>query len=255
MTSPLHIKAIEFGGPAPLFCIPLVAKNRQELLAEAQVAHRLEADIVEWRADFYGDVNANSLIEAARELRTVLQREPVLFTLRIESEGGATGLSQDLRTECITAVVRSGLVDLVDIELSNGPAILSTVIQTARRHDVRTIVSFHDFQATPANDELLAAISAMIDNGADIAKIACMPRESEDVLRLLQLTLAARRAFPALPLCIMSMGALGSITRVAGFLYGSDMAFAAGQEVSAPGQIPISEAREMAKALLHLTAK
>ena len=49
----------------------------------------------------------------------------------------------------------------------------------------------------------------------------------------------------------MSMGALGSITRVAGFLYGSDMSFAVGKEASAPGQIPIADARQITDLLLR----
>jgi 3-dehydroquinate dehydratase-1 len=113
------------------------------------------------------------------------------------------------------------------------------------------ILSFHDFQATPANEVLLARITAMIHRGADIAKVACMPREPSDVLRLLQTTLAARLAFPASALCTMSMGSLGSVSRVAGFLYGSDMAFAVGQAVSAPGQIPLLEARQITEGLLR----
>jgi 3-dehydroquinate dehydratase-1 len=86
---------------------------------------------------------------------------------------------------------------------------------------------------------MLAMIASMHANGADIAKIAVMTKAPGDVLRLLQVTAEARRIYPGLPLAVMSMGALGSITRVAGFLYGSDMAFAVGKEASAPGQIPI----------------
>ena len=251
VTSPLRIRNAEFGGREPLFCIPLVAKNLDQLLSQAQVARHLEADVVEWRADFFTDLSADSLVHAARELRAVLDREPILFTLRSHTEGGAVNLDQDFRKECITAMLHSRLIDLVDIELSNGQSILQPIIETAHHNAARVIISFHDFQSTPGNDALMNTISAMISQGADIAKIACMPRESGDALRLLQVTLAARQAFPTVPLCTMSMGALGSITRVAGFLYGSDMAFAVGQEASAPGQIPISEARAITKGLLR----
>jgi len=108
---------------------------------------------------------------------------------------------------------------------------------------VRVILSFHDFQSTPDSGALLATISEMVRQGADIAKIACMPRHAGDVLRLLDLTLTARRMFPAVPLCTMAIGGLGVLTRVAGFLFGSDMSFAVGQTASAPGQIPIAELR------------
>lgn len=41
----------------------------------------------------------------------------------------------------------------------------------------------------------------------------------------------------------MAMGRLGILSRVAGFLFGSDMAYAVSQESSAPGQVPIADAR------------
>jgi 3-dehydroquinate dehydratase-1 len=97
---------------------------------------------------------------------------------------------------------------------------------------------------------MLEKIRTMGDMGADIAKLAVTPRDASDVLRLMQITFQARECFPQLALCTMSMGAMGAISRVAGFLFGSDMSFAAGEIASAPGQIPISEARAMAEKLL-----
>ena len=77
-----------------------------------------------------------------------------------------------------------------------------------------------------------------------------MPRELRDVLRLLEVTLKARESYPEAALCTMSMGGMGCLSRVSGFLYGSDMSFAVGDKVSAPGQIPIEEARRLAGTLL-----
>jgi len=251
VTPPRLVRGAEFGGPKPLFCVPLVATDSNQLLQQAGVVHRLAPDVVEWRADAYKELSGERLVAAAGDLRSVLADEPIVFTLRHSKEGGAQQIGQDLRANCIGAVLRSGLVDLVDVELSNGRPFLEPIIKTAHDHGAAIILSFHDFETTPSNEMLLGTISAMIDQSADIAKIACMPREPGDVLRLLQVTLAARRIFPSVPLCTMSMGSLGSLSRVAGFLYGSDMAFAVGQEVSAPGQIPLSEARALAEGLLR----
>jgi len=41
----------------------------------------------------------------------------------------------------------------------------------------------------------------------------------------------------------MSMGPLGSLTRMAGWMFGSTVSFAVGEKSSAPGQIPIEELR------------
>jgi 3-dehydroquinate dehydratase I len=248
---PLLIRNVVFGGPKPLFCVPLVARDADQLMAQAHIAHSLKPDVVEWRADFYEGINRQNVLSAVNNLRAVFEAQPMILTLRIHSEGGAKPLAEDVRLEVIESALRSGLIDIIDLELSNGPQVLKPLLQSAHEHGSRVILSFHDFERTPANDLLLERISTMVAQGADIAKIACMPNERADVLRLLQVTLSARQTFPSVPLCTMSMGSLGSVTRVAGFLYGSDMAFAVGQEASAPGQIPIADARAMADALIR----
>ena len=233
-----------------MFCVPLVAADLDSLLRQAGVARELSPDLVEWRADSFLDQTAEALAEAAKRLRAEVGDIPVIFTLRIKSEGGARLIDQGLRSGCIDAVLRSEQVDVVDLELNNGPEFLKPLIETAHKHRVSAILSFHDFEKTGSHAELLGTLRALVEAGADIAKIACMPREPQDALRMLEATSAARKEFPNVPLCTMSMGRLGSITRTAGFLFGSDMAFAVGQEVSAPGQIPLAEARAITEKLL-----
>ena len=249
--APIDIRGRKFGGSEPLFCIPLVAADPAELVAQAEIARALRPDLVEWRADFSKDLSSDGLVEAGQKLRAALPEEPIIFTLRRKTEGGAQEMPQAARRASIQAVLRSKTVDVVDFELDNEPEFLEPLMRVARSQDIRIILAFHDFQATGANADLLAKISAMHEAGADIAKIAVMPQCAQDVLRLFEVIVAARRSFPELPLCIMSMGALGSITRVAGFLYGSDMAFAVGKQASAPGQIPIQDARMLAETLLR----
>ncbi len=248
-TPPMRVRTAEFGGDRPLICVPLVAGDLPDLVHQAAFAHSLSPDVVEWRADSFRDLSTRRVSEAVDALRAVLSREVLIFTLRASEEGGAKPLAQDARAEVIRSVLTSGHVDLVDVELRNGPDFIGPIARIAREHHVRLILSFHDFRGTPSNDTLLAAFSEMVLQEADMAKIACMPNEPGDVLRLLEVTLAARRRFPALPLCTMSMGSLGVLSRVAGFLFGSDMSFAVGQASSAPGQIPIGELRGAIDAL------
>ena len=249
--TPINLRGREFGGPEPLFCVPLVAGEPAELLAQAEVARTLEPDLVEWRADFSNDLTPAGLVDTGKLLREVLRDVPVIFTLRKKAEGGAQEMPQTARRAAIEAVLHSGSIDVIDLELANEPEFLEPLVGIARQHGVRVILAFHDFQGTPTDEAMLAMIASMHANGADIAKIAVMPKAPGDVLRLLRVTAEARRIYPGLPLAVMSMGALGSITRVAGFLYGSDMAFAVGKEASAPGQIPIKDARLMADLLLR----
>src|SRR5262245_6124462 len=161
ITQPLVIRDTPFGGPRPLFCIPLVAKDLEQLLAQARTAHDLQADLVEWRADSYGELSVNGLVEAARALRSTLKSEPILFTLRISTEGGMQEVRQDLRLACIDEILRSDFIDLIDIELCNGPEVVQSIIKNARQRAKRVVASFHDFQGTPSNESLLEKISTM----------------------------------------------------------------------------------------------
>jgi 3-dehydroquinate dehydratase-1 len=88
------------------------------------------------------------------------------------------------------------------------------------------------------------------DMGADIAKLAVMPKNYTDVLTLLGATLRARTGAVKVPIVTMSMGPEGGVTRLAGGLFGSDITFAIGKEASAPGQIPIGALRQ-AMAVLY----
>lgn len=251
VSSPLQIREVRYGGAQPLFCIPLVPEDIASLSEQARIAVSLKPDLIEWRADFLRDQTRDGVLECAEVLRRVAPDTAIIFTLRARSEGGAQDIPSSTRQLLIDSVLRSKTVDIVDLELANEPSFLSALISVAKNCGIRVLLAMHDFEQTPANDVLSGQIRAMRDVGADIAKLAVMPRTEDDVLRLLDVTIRARREFPDLPLCTMSMGRLGSITRVGGFLFGSDMAFAVGKEASAPGQIPIEDARRMTDLLLR----
>ena len=249
MKQPFSVRGIEYGGARPLFCVPLVADDLERLLPQAAVAHHAAADLVEWRADSYKDLTPAGLIDCLSRLRSLLASEPIIFTLRIRREGGAQDISQEIRRTCIESVAACGLADMVDIELCNETPFLESVIRVAHEHKVRVVLSYHNFDETPVREDLLTKIDMMYRHGADVAKIAVMPLGAADVLRLLEITLEARQRFPQLALCTTSMGRLGTLSRVAGFLFGSDMAYAVVCETSAPGQIPIREARSITEKL------
>ena len=83
VTDPLRIRGAEFGGPKPLICVPLMADDLGQLLSQAHITHDLKPDVVEWRVDAYRDLSVASVVEAARQMRSVLDTEPIIFTLRI----------------------------------------------------------------------------------------------------------------------------------------------------------------------------
>ena len=75
-----------------------------------------------------------------------------------------------------------------------------------------------------------------------VGKVAVMPTNAQDVLELLAATDRAREALD-IPLISMSMGGVGSLSRIMGWVYGSAATFAVGKSSSAPGQIAIEDLR------------
>ena len=86
-------------------------------------------------------------------------------------------------------------------------------------------------------------LCAMADAGADIAKLAVMPKTRADAALLLQATALAAKARPKTPLITMSMGPLGAATRFCGGAFGSAATFGTLSAASAPGQPPAANLR------------
>src|ERR1700722_17162067 len=101
VTPPLSIRGIDFGGAQPLFCVPLVATDAADLLAQAELAPGLAPDVVEWRADSMAALTPETAADAVQGLRRVLDRELLIFTLRIKAEGGKNDMGQDERLRCL----------------------------------------------------------------------------------------------------------------------------------------------------------
>jgi 3-dehydroquinate dehydratase I len=245
------VRKTVIGGPDPLICLPLVAAEKHGLLDQAAALKQLKPDMAEWRIDGYQGVEDTAdCLAALNALRLTIGDIPLIFTCRIEAEGGMQPISQKARRILIDAAIRSGAVDIVDIELINDVRFIEDIRQIAGRHGVKLILSYHDFEKTPDEGFICGKLKMAQTLGADIAKVALMPKDYQDVLTLLNATLKARTQVLKIPLVTMSMAQEGVITRMAGGLFGSDISFATGRVSSAPGQIPIGELRR-AMALLY----
>ena len=91
---------------------------------------------------------------------------------------------------------------------------------------------------------LASAAVGMLDLGADIAKLAVMPRNRADAARLLLATAQAAVQRPGKALITMSMGRDGAVTRYCGGAFGSAATFGTLSAASAPGQPPVTLLKE-----------
>ena len=238
------------GGPDYLICVPLLAAERSDLFNEVAAIIRLDADLLEWRIDAYAHAqDIDDSLDTLSELRKQIDDTPLIFTCRTDSEGGLNKLASDQRQCLLTEAIKTGNLDIVDVELRNDADFVQPILETARRFGVRVILSYHNFETTPGEAFILKMLLKAQDLGADIAKVAVMPKEYQDVLTLLNATLKARQQGLKIPAITMSMGPQGRLSRIAGGLFGSDITFACGNSPSAPGQIPIEELRQAMTAL------
>lgn len=237
----LHGKPLG-GGKLPLVCTPLVGRTRAQILSELAEIVVKRPDLLEWRVDFFdGSGDSQAVLEVAASIKTAAAGVPVLFTCRSEREGGERiALTEAEVLALYTGVCRSRSVDMVDFEMGNAPAHVCELRQLTRENDIQLILSFHDFQATPNLQVLKQRFLQAQQLGADVAKVAVMPNDAEDVLTLLAATLQSSQELE-IPLISMAMGELGLLTRVFGWAFGSTMTFAAGATPSAPGQLPIQD--------------
>jgi 3-dehydroquinate dehydratase-1 len=244
----INARGAVLGGAAPLICVPLVGKSREEVLAETRSLALLAPDVIELRIDAWDCVEDTAetmrlIAEVRDNVNANAQNFPVILTCRGHWEGGVKEVSEPAKSAVYEAAIDGGLVDFVDKELKYGPALLAPLKERANAKGVALIVSYHDFTGTPPKEFIRSQLARQIGCGADVAKIALMPKKEEDVLELLAATLAARREFPDTPLIAVSMGKLGMHSRIVGGLYGSDLTFAVGSAASAPGQIPVAQMR------------
>ena len=79
--------------------------------------------------------------------------------------------------------------------------------------------------------------------GADIPKIAVMPKDRQDVLTLLAATAEVSEK-AACPIITMSMAGNGIVSRLCGEVFGSAVTFGAGKKASAPGTDRCGRAKE-----------
>ena len=138
----------------------------------------------------------------------------------------------------------SGCVDLLDLEFfeEEHPA---RKIRKLHKQGLKVIASHHDFYETPDREVMKMLLEQMCAGDADIVKLAVMPQNMEDVLKLLSVTNEFKEENPDTPVITMSMGKMGMISRLCGESFGAAVTFAAHKKASAPGQMEMHEVADI----------
>lgn len=199
--------------------------------------------VLEWRLDsiFGGDPALPDNLPAPDSIPA--PPVPILLTARHPDEGGDHNLDADQR--CALLLHFLPLADAIDIEL-RAIGEMEPVLAAAREQGVAVVVSAHDFERTPAADDLRQTIRRATDAGADAVKIATRTDDAAALVRLLGLL--DERSPDDLPLIVMGMGRLGKVSRLAAVACGSPLAYGHLGHANVSGQW---HAVELAEALIR----
>jgi len=197
------------------------------------------AGIVELRADLF-DPPAPERVEAALvQLRGA--HRPVVFTARAAAEGGRP-MPEELRAELYRVALPH--VAAIDIEIAS-EARVAELVPRARAAGCTMILSFHDFNATPPRQVLLALVDRARALGADLPKLATHTATLDDLHTLLEVTAAAR----ADGVVTLGMGPFGPLSRLVLPAAGSLLTYGAAGTGTAPGQLPVAELAALVRRL------
>ena len=245
----LKIRNMELGAGRPKICVPLTGSDQEQLQAEAEAAMKKSIDLVEWRGDCFCRVHdLTEMEQTAKILRQQMGDCPILFPCR--TEDGRFSISIRDYIELNKRMIATGCIDLVDVELFMGDMVCRELVEYAHAHHVAVVISNHEFEQTPDVDVMVRRLQSMRYLGADVPKIAVMPKNNRDVLKLLQATDTFNQWFGDCPIITMSMGKMGVISRLCGETFGSALTFATVGKASAPGQISVDEV-EIILDILH----
>lgn len=244
--NPVIVRNVKIGEGIPKICVPIVGVTKEAIIEEAKTIAALPADIVEWRADWYEDVfMLEDVRSVLKSLRGILQEKPILFTFRTAKEGGEKAIDDLTYIALNKAVAESGEADLLDVELFSGETVVEEILNTAHQNHVQVIASNHDFEKTPSKEEIVSRLHKMQEIGADILKIAVMPKSPKDVITLLSATEEMSTQYAERPIVTMSMSGMGAVSRIAGETFGSAITFGSAKKASAPGQISVEKLFEL----------
>lgn len=206
--------------PDPICAV--IARTRHDMIrAEIMEAARRNVLLAEVRIDYLAKAPDFGRLLADKPL-------PLLATVRRREDKGRFKGTEDERRMLLRQAIVAGF-DWVDIE--------EDLIKSIPRYGkTKRIVSYHNFDEVPS--DLHAIFRRMHEADADVIKIACMPKQIEDVARVLDLVRFAKK--PTIAFC---MGDMGVPSRLAQLALGAPFTYGAlnPERLAAPGMLTVGQ--------------
>ena len=221
--------------------VPITGTTADGAIAQARViGGSAQTDVVEFRVDFLDiALDAGKLAALGPKVAAQLNGKPLIVTFRTKAEGGNKTIADADYGALYKTLLKAQFADLIDVEMFRSEAVVRRLVAGAHQVGAFIVMSNHDFSGTPPAAELLARLRRQQELGADVLKLAMMPRDPSDVLELLRATWEMASRYAERPMMTMSMGGTGVVSRLAGEIFGSAMCFGMIGRASAPGQVEV----------------
>jgi 3-dehydroquinate dehydratase-1 len=209
-----------------MICVAISESNLEKCLSTLD-----RCELAEIRLDLTG-------FNAEQIKKVFSHKTPTIATCRPEKSGTTDQFDR------LTLAIESGAC-YVDIEIEMEKKQRDAILEVARKQNCKIIISYHNFEETPALQELSGTVHQCFSIGADIAKVTTMVKSNADNARLLSLFCINK------PLVVLGMGEQGKITRIMAPFLGAEFTFAAMDdgEATAPGQIKYSRMKQIIEQL------
>ena len=220
----------------------LVVSVMPKSLEEAQAidANRyVDADIIEWRADF---LPKDEILQVAPAIFEKFAGRELLFTLRTHAEGGEIDLSAQEYVQVIKDVTQLYQPEYVDFEYFGNKDVFDQMLDFPN-----LVLSYHNFQETPEN--MMEILSELTSLNPKVVKVSVMAHTEQDVLDLMNFTRGFKTLNPEQEYVTISMGKVGKVSRITSDVTGSSWSFASLDVASAPGQISLSNMKKIREIL------
>ena len=207
--------------------IPVMQETTEDIINTAKTYIKKGADILELRLDRLGNVSSDIIKETIEEIAF-----PIIANNRSKLLGGYFLGNERERIDILKSCCDLEFVEYIDIDLQTDSCLRKCLLGECEEKNIKTIISFHDFEKTPPIDDLIEIVNEEKLFG-DIAKIAVMPKCLKDTISVLTIMSSCNNTIA------ISMGELGSYTRLMASKFNAPITFATAGDMTAPGQINI----------------
>ena len=75
-------------------CVPIMGRDSNEIIKQAEQVLEKKPDMVEFRADGFDEISPDMVVEITKKVKEVLGKIELIFTLRTKREGGECEISE-----------------------------------------------------------------------------------------------------------------------------------------------------------------